>query len=270
MIKRMKKTILFLFSLVLSLFFYSSYSVVHASEVYCTPDALYCSVAKYKCKEQGFDCENYLYRLTEEECAAQNGCYEMQLCNYGGGLITNEKCFLPKDDPTPKEECGYIGRVCCGNIGNWSCPNSGVPDIKSETECTCKESPTKPVSLLQPSCCRTDTNEDVSCSAFDKSLGVALPENYKGIQTALGCFPTQPKAIVEWILKYALMLAGTIGFLLMLYASFQIITSAGDPDKLKAGQQMLTGAIVGILIIVFAIFILRYLGVTILHIPGWS
>ncbi|PIS09233.1 hypothetical protein COT75_02605 [Candidatus Beckwithbacteria bacterium CG10_big_fil_rev_8_21_14_0_10_34_10] len=92
----------------------------------------------------------------------------------------------------------------------------------------------------------------------------------KGIETAFGCFPTDPAAIIDWILRYSLMLSGGIGFLVMLVASFMVMTSAGDPEKLKAGQELLGSAIIGILFIAFSLFILRFIGASILKIPGWG
>ena len=95
-------------------------------------------------------------------------------------------------------------------------------------------------------------------------------DRWWGIQTALGCFPTQPVDIIQWVLRYAIMFAGGIGFLLMLLGSLQIMTSSGDPEKLKSGQQILGSSIAGILLVVFSLFILRFIGVTILKIPGWE
>jgi len=123
----------------------------------------------------------------------------------------------------------------------------------------------KQITLLEPECC---SGAQV-CDEYDE-WGGCIKEHCSHIETALGCFPTQPRGIIEWLLKYAIMFAGGLGFLLMLFASFQIMTSSGDPDKLQAGQQLLGSAIAGILFIVFALFLLRFIGFTILQIPGWQ
>ncbi len=57
-------------------------------------------------------------------------------------------------------------------------------------------------------------------------------------------------------------------FLCMIYAAFILQTSAGNPEKIKNAQQMLTSCIMGLILIIFSVFILRLIGVTILHIPG--
>ena len=44
-----------------------------------------------------------------------------------------------------------------------------------------------------------------------------------------------------------------------------IVISAGDPEKMQAGKEMITSAVSGLLIIIFAVFILRVIGVDILQ-----
>jgi len=48
------------------------------------------------------------------------------------------------------------------------------------------------------------------------------------------------------------------------------MTSRGDPNQLKAGQELLTSAISGLLLLIFSLVILRIIGVDILNIPGFS
>lgn len=92
-----------------------------------------------------------------------------------------------------------------------------------------------------------------------------------GIDTAIGCVPFgDQNALVGFILRWALGIGGGIAFLLILVAGFQIMTSRGDPNRLKAGQELMTSAIAGLLLMIFSIFILRLIGVDILNIPGFA
>ena len=135
------------------------------------------------------------------------------------------------------------------------------------------EDPTKPpegyaqpITILKPQECNIG-----SCLTIDTSTGECLEwTGGSGIQTVLGCFPTEPKTIISWILKYAVIMGGGIAFLLMIFAGFQIIMSSGDPEKLKNGQQLLGAAIAGLLFIIFSVFLLRLIGFTILRIPGFG
>ena len=72
------------------------------------------------------------------------------------------------------------------------------------------------------------------------------------------------------ILPIAIGLGGAIAFLLIVFCGFQIILSAGNPDRVKAGKEMITSAIAGLLLIIFSVFILRLIGHDILEIPGFK
>jgi hypothetical protein len=88
--------------------------------------------------------------------------------------------------------------------------------------------------------------------------------------TAVGCIPANPSAFIAKILSIGVGIGGGIAFLLILFGGFQILMSAGNPEKLNAGKELITSAIVGLLIIIFSVFLLRLIGVTIFAIPGFS
>lgn len=97
------------------------------------------------------------------------------------------------------------------------------------------------------------------------------PSGGQGIDTALGCIPTENLTeFVKWALRWAIGIGGGIAFLLILWSGFQIMTSSGNPDKLKAGQEQLTAAISGLLFLIFSVFLLRLIGVDILQLPGFG
>ena len=68
----------------------------------------------------------------------------------------------------------------------------------------------------------------------------------------------------------AMGLGGVIAFILIVFGAFQIILSGGNPDRVKAGKEMITSAIAGLLLIVFSILILKLIGQDILDIPGFG
>ena len=65
-------------------------------------------------------------------------------------------------------------------------------------------------------------------------------------------------------------LGGGIAFLLILFGGFQILTSAGNPEQLTAGRELVTSAITGLLFVIFSLFILRLIGYNIFGIPGFG
>jgi len=91
------------------------------------------------------------------------------------------------------------------------------------------------------------------------------------IDTALGCISTNVKdgGIVGSILELAIGLGGGIALLLILYGTFIITTSAGNPDKLNQGKEIISSAVQGLLFIVLSIVLLNLIGVKILAIPGF-
>ncbi|MGI5826185.1 MAG: pilin [Patescibacteria group bacterium] len=93
------------------------------------------------------------------------------------------------------------------------------------------------------------------------------------VWTALGCIQigsTDLNSFVGWVIGRVIFVASGIAFLLMVYGAIQIITSSGSPDQVKAGKELITSAIAGLVLIILSLFILRLIGVDILHIPGFS
>ena len=90
------------------------------------------------------------------------------------------------------------------------------------------------------------------------------------IQTAIGCINPSPSGIFEVFFRIGIGIAGGIAFLLIVFGGFQIITSAGNPEKLNEGKEAVSSAIAGLLMIIFSIFLLKIIGVNILGLPGFS
>jgi hypothetical protein len=89
--------------------------------------------------------------------------------------------------------------------------------------------------------------------------------------TALGCLhASNPQSFVGQILSIVFLIAGGIAFLLIIFGGFQIILSGGNPDRVKAGKEMITAALGGLLLIIFSVFILRLIGYDILRLPGFN
>ncbi len=104
-----------------------------------------------------------------------------------------------------------------------------------------------------------DTNSDPTCS------------NGNGIDTAIGCIPvSDTNGFLGWILRWAIGVGGGIAFLLIVYASIMVMTSQGVPDRLKAGQELLTSAISGLIMLIFSVYILKFIGIDILRLGSFG
>jgi len=89
------------------------------------------------------------------------------------------------------------------------------------------------------------------------------------INTGIGCISANSiQALLSDLLPWFFGIAGGVALLLIVYAGIQISTSAGDPQKIAAGKELLVAAIGGLILLVMSVFALRFLGVNILDIPG--
>lgn len=93
------------------------------------------------------------------------------------------------------------------------------------------------------------------------------------IETAIGKICTSADGADSFfssILKVAVGLGGGLALVLMLYGVFIVTTSAGIPDKLKEGSEIITSAIAGLIFILLSVFLLNLIGINILDLPGLS
>lgn len=94
--------------------------------------------------------------------------------------------------------------------------------------------------------------------------------NGKGLMTAIGCVPTEPQAFVSGIFKFIAGFAGAATLLLMFFGILQMITAAGNPEQVKRGMDQFTASIWGLVFLLIAVLLLKFIGVDILNIPGFS
>lgn len=100
--------------------------------------------------------------------------------------------------------------------------------------------------------------------------GLPCGINDTGIQTAIGCINTSPAGFAKDFMKFAIGIGGGLAFLMMLLGAFQMLTSQGNPEILKAGQDRLTSAVIGLLFVIFATLFLQIIGVDILKLEGFG
>ncbi len=90
----------------------------------------------------------------------------------------------------------------------------------------------------------------------------------QGVWTAVGCIPTSAQGIVESLVRIGLGLSGGVVVLMVLAGAFTLATSAGNPKQVEEAQQMISAAVIGLLFVIFSVIILRFIGISVLHIPG--
>ncbi|HLE49844.1 MAG TPA: hypothetical protein VI791_01735 [Patescibacteria group bacterium] len=107
-------------------------------------------------------------------------------------------------------------------------------------------------------------------SATSSTTTDAYCDSGKGINTALGCisFDAEGGGFVRSLLGIIIGLGGGVALLLILYGVFIVTTSAGIPDKLNQGKEIISSAVAGLVFIILAIFLMQLIGVQILVLPG--
>lgn len=171
--------------------------------------------------------------------------------------------------------CGFLQKCC---VSQQQLPGTGKP---------CAGATTGKLGTCQTgsSCAQGQTNDgrgtcspgqtccvDPSSAVIQSQVGGTQEltcQGGEGINTAIGCIPiSDSNALIGFLLRWAIGVGGGIAFLLIVVAGFQIMTSTGNPERLKAGQELMTSAIAGLIMLIFSVFILRIIGIDILRLPG--
>lgn len=93
----------------------------------------------------------------------------------------------------------------------------------------------------------------------------------KGLWTAVGCVSTNGyEGIVSSLLRVGLGIAGGVALLMIISSAFMLSTSQGEPKRAGEARDLLTSAVMGLLFIIFSVTILQFIGVSLLHIPGFG
>jgi len=142
----------------------------------------------------------------------------------------------------------------------------GIPQ-GSGSSCYCKEDPNATTSAGAIDRLR------IMCSTYlqtGKELTNCLTcvMQKGGMYTGMGCMPLNIQDFIgTFIFSWGLGFAGGIALLCIIYSAFRMQTSMGNPEAIKKAQENLTACITGLILIIFSVFILRLIGVSILKIP---
>ncbi|MFC1727100.1 hypothetical protein ACFL0Y_01125 [Patescibacteria group bacterium] len=158
----------------------------------------------------------------------------------------------------PADACGDLYEPCCGLLAPHYCHDPLLPSNEWDSfSCTCENPPAPPPPPgggVADGACKTPGSSE-----------------YNGVMTAIGCIGVIDLSDLMVSLSTIMFsVAGGIAFLMMVFGAIQVLTSAGDPKKLQGGRQLITSALLGLLFIVFAVFIFRTITRDILHLPGFS
>jgi hypothetical protein len=90
------------------------------------------------------------------------------------------------------------------------------------------------------------------------------------ISTDFGCFRNDPIGFVQQFYSIGLALVGALSLIAIIIGGYTILTSQGDPQRVRAGKSWIFYAIGGLLLAVFGYVIIQTLAGDILKIPGFN
>lgn len=99
--------------------------------------------------------------------------------------------------------------------------------------------------------------------------GVPQPDQ-NHYYTMLGCLSTQPAEFAGQITRVFFALVGGIAFLFLLYGAGIIATSQANPERLNYGKRVVYASLTGLFFVLFSTFIIRFIAVDLLKIPGFG
>lgn len=180
------------------------------------------------------NCQGATFSCVQEQdgCGTPGkNCCAGSTCSQGSCNTATNKC----------EACGTQGLTCCP--GPFGCQESGK-SLKCNSANIC---------------------ELIGVEADPVNFTTCDAQGGEGIPTAIGCIPiTSMTALTTFVLRWGLGIAGGIALLMIVVAGYMTMTSQGDPKRLQSGQELMTSAISGLLLLIFSIFILRLIGVNVL------
>ncbi len=228
---------------------------------YCCSNGYY-DPSKKCCILKGVDCDAKLL-----QCSSGDACAQEQggawICTALGSAPSN--CCISGSKPVNETECLDQSGTTHSN----ECVGVGLECLVSQNQCVAIGSGGGNISSPYDPCANLSDNPAKSDDPYDQCKK-CVEAAESGTWTALGCIPNEPADLVGWIITVGAGIAGGIAFLLILWGAAQIVLSSGVPEKIQAGKEIITSAVVGLVFIFCSILILRIIGVQILGIPGWS
>lgn len=80
--------------------------------------------------------------------------------------------------------------------------------------------------------------------------------------------PNASVDVVQRMLAILTSVTGAVGMVFILISAGSLLTSKGDPEKIREGKRRLTNTIIGVAFTFFALFIFRFIASSVLRIPG--
>lgn len=167
-----------------------------------------------------------------------------------------EKCFACLYQ-TPHESCSYLDAVPTNrSVAFYQATSAGFTQITLSEKFRCD-------TLIIDSTTNRPKNEPQEGKVYS-DLGC--------IETSTGNF-TSPNAstdVVRKLLGIVQTATGGVGLILVMRAALRLATSRGDAEKIHEAKKSLTNVVIGVLFVLFSVFIFSFFAAQVLRIPGYT
>ncbi len=117
---------------------------------------------------------------------------------------------------------------------------------------------------------QTNMRNKCECCAGKSSACDTGESPQSGVWTAIGCIDVDPATTVKSISYTGLLLSGGLAILSLLYASFRLTISQGDPKQVTEARELISSVVIGLLFIILSVAILRFIGADVLRVPEFA
>lgn len=196
--------------------------------------------------------------------------------------------ILTRDDPGNFSEPVSEQTMCCET--QLECGKAQGEENSEAGESTmvpfnaCRQIPVPPGGGVRAARQRTERNDCCKCTTKNSSSYFIEAEQRcsgeaelfqdqsftPGLYTAVGCIDSSTDGIITRLVRIGIGISGAIALLMILAGAFMLSTSQGDPKRMGEAKELVSSAVMGLLFIIFSVTILQFIGVTILHIPGFG
>jgi hypothetical protein len=90
------------------------------------------------------------------------------------------------------------------------------------------------------------------------------------VSTDFGCFPNDPIGFVQRFYGIGLAFVAMVALVTLIIGGYTILTSQGDPQRVRAGKSWIFYSIGGLMLAIFGYVVIQTIAGDILKIPGFS
>lgn len=231
--------------------------------------------------EHGAACGAGIDGVCEPNTTCRNGkcLYPEQTQPFGTSCVDDSECVIDTTGEVltcRENKCIYFEDRYCDTDTECQQKTGNSNAICSPTTETCTVPGGDPVTVPVTKAVGTPFDycsqvpEGSQRQACLDCVGKGGPDVSGKIYTALGCIDVSYDGLATDLIRLLVGISGGIALLTILSAAFLLAISQGDSNKVKQAKEMITSAVVGLLFLIFSIFILEFIGVDILKIPGLS